>query len=227
MRDVTLEFDRETVRQLDSEAARYGFEDRVDYLRWIVANRRSIDWLPAEAGVDDPPPPPETGSGDRMARLERRLDALEAAVADLDGVDVPDPSTPGVDTDETETETAEPEPDAGLPDERDGDAIEETIELRTPPELPDIETLVAKQCYDHVPKTEERDTALIYIYRRLREEKGVHAREICDEFYPQWAVGFGSMATWYRQFVSPELEKLPGVEHADDEAGRWLVRFEE
>lgn len=62
----TLRLTSEEWDNLDDEAEDRGFENRTEYIRWIIRNRNGI----------------EQNTAERLNELEERLDAVEAEIRD-------------------------------------------------------------------------------------------------------------------------------------------------
>lgn len=108
MRTLSVELDEETVRSLEAERRRAGFESRSAYLRWIVERRGSLDAAETDRDVR------EADAGERIATLESRLEAIENA---LDRDEAPASTTTDgsrVGEEPGDGRTVEDEPASGL-----------------------------------------------------------------------------------------------------------------
>ncbi|MDQ2049131.1 hypothetical protein RBH26_01405 [Natronolimnohabitans sp. A-GB9] len=79
MRALTIELEDETVDALEAERELFGFESRGAYVRWIIANRGSIE-AEREPDHDVKQDRVLTDHGERIARLEKRVAVLEETV---------------------------------------------------------------------------------------------------------------------------------------------------
>ncbi|SEH11336.1 hypothetical protein SAMN04487967_0304 [Natronorubrum sediminis] len=123
MPSLSIELSAETVDALEVERERLGFESRRAYVRWIVANRGSIE---ASQDSGDEREPTSTGS-EHAKRLERLENRVATLIDSLDGADET-PVTPSGDDGRST---------AGTRHEREGTA--EISEKNEPVEEPSLE----------------------------------------------------------------------------------------
>ncbi|MFC3957301.1 hypothetical protein [Halovivax cerinus] len=71
MQTLSVELDEETLQALEVERSLIGFESRDAYVRWIIANRASIEHETEMGDVLDV-------YSDKIARLESRLESIES-----------------------------------------------------------------------------------------------------------------------------------------------------
>ncbi|ELY61573.1 hypothetical protein [Natronolimnohabitans innermongolicus] len=166
MRALSIELEDETVDALEAERELFGFESRGAYVRWIVANRGSIE---AEREPDREATQDRVlaDHGERIARLEERVSSLVAALEDdgteastTNGEPVAEHPSPEPNDASSDERTAREPTDETAPDDRDS-----RLEVRGAPRTvrqgpdsrirPDEPATGARQSADGVTKAAE------------------------------------------------------------------------
>ena len=119
MPEIRLELSAEDVRKLDTEVDLLGFEDRGEYLRWIIGNRAAI-----EQGTE---------RDQLLTEYQARVDELEAQLSARDAGDGVDRAEAGAD-DERATDGAASAADDGRARATDGSGARATGESQAAPQ---------------------------------------------------------------------------------------------